>query len=606
MLILQSIFYSYNLLDRRSRKSYLRVLIVQSFLPVLDLIGIVILGLVTLNISGNSSANTMGSTATLFKRLSLYIPMDSKTGILLLLLIAIIVFTFKGILAITIIRRTFVILAESSYRFSVDLSKRFFSQTMNGIQLRSSFQTSDALNSACNFQITGVLGSASSFLGELTLLILVGAFMLFLNPLTTFAAILYFYFIFSYMQRKLLKISTSAGTERAESQSNNSRTIHEAIDSFRELYVGNLIGDMLVRYQKSRLISTNAHWRIFWVSIIPKYLFESALILGCGILATFQLATSDLQSIAFTLSSFLIAGTRILPSILRIQSAQNTISGSVGSSMYLRQLMADLDSKVDTMSELNVEKHINSELCPSITVNSLNYSYEADQKFTLDIEDLKVEAGERIAIVGPSGAGKSTLADLFLGVLQPKFGEVLIGGVSPRQVVRDFPGKISYVPQTVNLIDGTIFANVALFAETNPENLTSVWKSLEKAQLSEYVSSLPKDIFTEIGERGVKLSGGQKQRIALARALFTNPRLVILDEATSALDAQTEDLVRIAIDKFERSVTVVVIAHRLATIKDFSRIIYLDSGTILAQGTFNEVRRSIPQFEIQARLSGLV
>jgi ATP-binding cassette subfamily C protein len=327
--------------------------------------------------------------------------------------------------------------------------------------------------------------------------------------------------------------------------------------------------------------------------------------LGVGGLATLQFITSDLSASTFTLSSFLIVGTRALPSILRIQSASNTIAGSQGSSIYLRQMLQDIEMHplVSVPDDFRILS--SSEFEPTIIVENLSFTYEDATIPALKIDRLKLDAGERLAIVGPSGSGKSTLADLLLGVLEPQYGHVSISGKFPREVVRAWPGKVSYVPQSLSLLDGSIFQNIALFQDSSTEAVSKVWTCLEKAQLGPYVSSLPKGLDTEIGERGIKLSGGQKQRIALARALFTDPELIILDEATSALDAQTEDLVRIAINNLGKDVSIVVIAHRLSTIRDFQRILYLNSGIILADGSFDEVRSIIPQFEQQAKLSGL-
>lgn len=407
------------------------------------------------------------------------------------------------------------------------------------------------------------------------------------------------------MQKSLLRISDSAGNQRAQSTAENTKTIQEAIGSFRELYVGNLMEPMLHKYRQSRLVSARSHWKTFWVSVVPKYLFESALMFGVGCLTILQLVTSDLSASTFTLSSFLIVGSRALPSILRIQSASNTIAGSHGSSIFLRQMLKDIEMN----SSAPVRNHSGissfSIFEPTIFVENLSFTYEGSSLPALKIDKFGMGVGERLAIVGPSGSGKSTFADLLLGVLEPEFGSVVISGKFPKEVARNWPGKISYVPQSLSLFDGSIFENIALFQDSLPATKSKVWSCLEKAQLISYVESLPNGLATEIGERGIKLSGGQKQRIALARALFTDPELIILDEATSALDVQTEDLVRIAIENLGKNVSIVVIAHRLSTIKNFDRIVYLHSGKILADGNFEKVRKIVPQFEKQAKLSGI-
>jgi len=601
----KTFIFSLNLIDQKSKRSFYRLLFVQSCLPLIDLLGIVILGFVSLSLAGPSSKDPSSFLGSLTSPLESSFHLDSALHVAYLLGFVILLFSLKGILAISTIRRTYLILADASFKFSVQTASKFFGQTISNIQKRSTFETVDALNSASNFQIIGVLGSASTYLGEFSLLLLMGAFMIIVNPAITLLAVLYFFTIFYFMQRKLLRISSLAGTLRTKSSSENTRTVHEGVSAFREIYVGNLIEPMLARYRVSRLVSVDSHWKVFWVSVIPKYLFESALIFGCGLLGVIQLLTSDINSMSATIATFLIVGTRALPSILRIQSASGTISGSHGSSIYLRQMLEDLvESKPRNQKNIS-EEFIKVAFEPRIEIKGLKFHYEGQKTPALDVSDISFKAGERIAIVGPSGSGKSTFADILLGVLEPQSGTASVSGIAPYQAVKAWPGKISYVPQNINLADGSIFENVALFQKSNKYNFERAWKCLRKAQLDVFVESLPDQLETQVGERGIKLSGGQKQRIALARALFSEPELVILDEATSALDASTEDLVRIAIQNLGQNVTVVVIAHRLSTIKDFKRVIYLDNGNILADSTFDQVRSQIPGFEHQAKLSGL-
>jgi ATP-binding cassette subfamily C protein len=602
----ESFKYSLSLIDPKSKRSFYGLLLIQSILPLFDLFGIVILGLVSLVLAGAIDMSPSGLPVNLLSNLENYLNLDSKLNIALLLGIALLLFALKGILAISVIRRTYIVLADASLKLSIQVSSKFFKQTITNIQKRSTFETGDALNTACNFQIIGVLGSASIFFGEFMLLFLLGLFMFIVNLTATLLAIIYFSLIFYFMQRKLLKISNLAGSLRAGSLADNSRTVHEGVNAFRELYVGNLIEAMLSRYKASRLVSVESHWKVFWVSVIPKYLFESALIFGCGILSVSQLLISDAENLTVTLSAFLIVGTRVLPSILRIQNASSTVAGSFGSSMYLRQLLGDFTNSVSRKHETETLEAADYKFEPEVRIKNLAFNYDGQLDSALIIKDFKLKAGERIAIVGPSGAGKSTFADILLGVLEPQSGSVTVSGIPPYRAVQTWPGKISYVPQTINLADGSIFENVALFQNQDEVNVRKVWNSLRKAQLDRYVESLPQQLNTRVGERGIKLSGGQKQRIALARALYTEPKLVILDEATSALDASTEDLVRIAIENLGEDVTAVVIAHRLSTIKDFTRVVYFDHGNILADGSFDEVRSQIPEFKFQAKLSGLV
>jgi ATP-binding cassette, subfamily B, bacterial PglK len=242
---------------------------------------------------------------------------------------------------------------------------------------------------------------------------------------------------------------------------------------------------------------------------------------------------------------------------------------------------------------------------PSFTVRSLNFQYPGNPDYALENVSFDVQEGSVTSIVGPSGSGKSTLADLLLGILTPDSGSVLLSNRPIYQSIKDWPGAMSYVPQEVALMSGTIRENVAMgfAAEFVPEE--RILEALEMAQLSDFALSLPQGIDTLIGERGTRLSGGQKQRLGIARALFTKPKLIVLDEATSSLDGSTEADISNAIHNLRGSVTVIMIAHRLSTVKSSDQLIYLLDGKLVSQGSFEHVRSEVPDFDRQAQLMGL-
>ena len=207
--------------------------------------------------------------------------------------------------------------------------------------------------------------------------------------------------------------------------------------------------------------------------------------------------------------------------------------------------------------------------------------------------------------MGPSGAGKTSIVDVILGVIDPSSGQVQISGKAPSEAITQWPGALAYVPQDVIISRGTIRENVAIGFPVDVSNDDAIWKALEVAELSDFVRSFPTGLETEVGERGAKISGGQRQRLGIARALFTNPKLLILDEATSALDGETEANIAKSIQRLKGNVTVVMIAHRLSTIRDADLVVYMDRGSIIATGTFEEVRSNVEDFDRQAALMGL-
>ena len=210
-----------------------------------------------------------------------------------------------------------------------------------------------------------------------------------------------------------------------------------------------------------------------------------------------------------------------------------------------------------------------------------------------------------MAIVGPSGAGKSTLIDVMLGLYSPNSGSIRISGHEPQVAIKKWPGSIAYVPQDVFLTNATIRENIAIGYSHGEIDNDRILKALSIAQLDEYVFDLADGVDTLIGEHGIRMSGGQTQRIGIARALYTDPKVLVMDEATSSLDGKNELDLSNALLSLKGKITVVLIAHRLSTVRAADKVVYLDQGKILSSGTFDEVKAEIPEFAHQAKLLGL-
>ena len=197
------------------------------------------------------------------------------------------------------------------------------------------------------------------------------------------------------------------------------------------------------------------------------------------------------------------------------------------------------------------------------------------------------------------------LVDVMLGVLVPSSGEVTLSGVNPREAVRTWPGAIAYVPQAVSVENSDIAQNIVMGFDRDSVPEAEIHRAIRSAQLEDFIDSSPDGLKTSTGERGSALSGGQRQRIGIARALLTRPKMLVLDEATSALDGTIESEITSAINLLKGGTTLVTVAHRLSTIREADKVIYLENGKILAVGTFDQVRSKVPQFDSQAKLMGL-
>jgi ATP-binding cassette subfamily C protein len=283
----------------------------------------------------------------------------------------------------------------------------------------------------------------------------------------------------------------------------------------------------------------------------------------------------------------LSGGLRLTSSLLPLQGALLSIKQSIPPASIALDILEANDKsgeKAEATSEMLVPNGP-----PSLHLKDLNFSYDSGNQKTLENITIDIIGGSQAALIGTSGAGKSTLADLILGLLEPLSGSVRIGGSKPTEIIAGNPGLLGYVPQKPGMINGTIAENIALGVENEKINRKWLLKAISEAHLSDLIDSLPEGVETHMGKRKDELSGGQLQRIGLARALYTQPKLLVMDEATSALDAQSENHINMALDEMRGNVTVILIAHRLNTVQRSDLVFFMEEGRVTDSGTFPEL-----------------
>lgn len=310
----------------------------------------------------------------------------------------------------------------------------------------------------------------------------------------------------------------------------------------------------------------------------PAYIIEALFIFGfLTALCLGNNYSMDMVSILPELASFAIAAFRVLPSLGKISSSVNNILYSVSSVNATYQHVQDIAGDA-VIGEEPGEDWEKAQFHGEISVNHISWQYPTGDKKVIDDLCMQIKKGESVAFIGSSGAGKTTLADIILGLLEPQSGNITLDGRDIRELGQKWRNLLGYVPQSAYLISDTIRRNVAFGIEDQYIDEELLWRALEQAQLKEFVEQLPQGLDTEIGESGVRVSGGQRQRLAIARALYNDPEILVMDEATSALDGDTEKALIEAIEKLQGHKTMIVVAHRLTTVKNCDIIYEIGNG----------------------------
>ncbi len=323
------------------------------------------------------------------------------------------------------------------------------------------------------------------------------------------------------------------------------------------------------------LINTN------FFGTIPKYIIETITVAAIMLVLIYKLMTgTDLNTLLPVLASFAVAAFKLLPSVGKVSNYLNNITFLKPSIDLIYHDLKETEDMENVVIEDPDDGARHSAEPSEIRVEELFYRYPKTDNDVLKGVSFQVPLGTSIGLIGESGAGKSTLADVILGILYPRDGRVMYGSMNVHEYPLKWAKKLAYIPQAIYLADESIRKNVAFGIDDKEIDEDKVWEALDEAQLSSFVRSLPEGLDTEVGERGVRLSGGQRQRIGIARALYGNPEILVLDEATSALDSETETAVMEAIERLHGKKTLIIIAHRLTTIKNCEYIYRVEAGNV--------------------------
>jgi ABC-type multidrug transport system fused ATPase/permease subunit len=592
-------------LDPRDRRRVLLVIFLQISFGLLDLAGVAIVGVLgALAVTGVQGQLPGNRVSMLLEFLNLEeLSLQSQVAILGSTAAALLI--SKTIFSVIFTRKIMFFLSRRAAVISGSLISKILNQNLLQIQKRSSQETLYFVTAGVGTITLGIVGTTVSLISDVSLLLVLSIGLFLVDPTIAVFTMFTFLMIGIILYRLLHTRAQRLGATSSELSISSNEKILEVLSAYRESVVRNRRNFYSKEIGKQRLALANTIAELTFMPNISKYVIEITVVLGMlGIGAT-QFLLQDVGRAVGVLSVFLAASTRIAPAVLRVQQGAIQIKGSLGAAGPTLDLIEELKLETRTTSAIDELDTDHFGFVPEISISGVTFRYSENGQPVLNNLNLDIKVGESVAIVGPSGAGKTTLVDVLLGVLEPAKGQVTISDKSPSETIKTWPGAISYVPQDVLIINGSIKANVSMGFPSETVSDAAIWNALSIAQLDKVVTGLEFGLETHVGDRGTRLSGGQRQRLGIARAMYTAPKLIVLDEATSSLDGQTESDLADALHALKGKVTVVMIAHRLSSVRKVDKVVYLENGEVRSSGTFQQVRSEVPNFDQQANLMGL-
>jgi len=578
-------------------------------LIALDLIGLLIIGAIVAIATSAVQGTELPSlveTASNLLNLGRFSPQESAA---LLGLTAGSLLIFKSLLSYYFGLRNFAFLARREAAISEGLARQIFSLQITDLQKYSTPQYQHALTIGSSSVMVGVLGQSLSLVTELALQFSMLITLFFFSPILTLLCLCFFSILFFTLNKVQGGKARTWGLGMTHADVSSTSLIADAIGSYREIVVSGRRSFFIDNIKRSRQEAARFQVNKSMLTQFSKYTFEiSVVIAGLGISAYAFLTKPALQA-ASLVAIFFTAAYRIAPSVLKLQQGVLQLKGAAGATELFFEIQDHVNRCLIGSAKTSAEniQTLESHLKTAVYLKDVTFTYSGRVTHALNSINLNIPANQTLAIVGPSGAGKSTLVDVILGVIKPSLGKVEVYGHDPILLQNESKKEISigYVPQSVYLSNGTILENICIGIEELEIDLERAWRSLSAVLLDDWVSKLDDGIYTLVGERGSQLSGGQKQRLGIARALYLDPKILVLDEATSSLDAESEHEISKTIQGLKDKVTVIVIAHRLSTVINADQVIYMQDGSIVAQGTFDSLRDLVPNFDRQANLMGI-
>lgn len=595
---------SFQVYERKARNKLYVSIFIQSCLSILDLLGIAAIGIIgAMSVQGIQSNSNPKSVDKVLSILNLD-GFTFQVQVAVLAILATVILISKTLISIVAIRRIYRFMSNQSAILAADLFARILRQPLSFITTLTPNKILYSVTAGCSRVTLGITGNYISVIVDGVLLTLLFGVLLFVDIAMTLSIGFFFSTAIILFHQLIKRKAEEVGEIESSLNIQSNTVVLEGLQTYRERYVKNSLPNLtehffLIRVKLSKALADSA-----FLPNVTKYLIESLVLVGALLVCGIQFALNDAGEAIATLSIFIGAATRVTPAIMRMQQSLIQIRNSKGAAKSALELIEHLQTTETPQQEVkDAQSRENSEQV--LLMEEVSFNYPGTDLLAVNKVNIDLVAGESIALVGPSGGGKSTIADLILGIAKPTNGRIEIFNKSPRDVILQNMGKIGYVPQMTSLLSDTLRENLLLGSNSLSTNDQFLYSILEAVGLKDEFEALGLNLNTIMGESGIKLSGGQLQRLGIARALVSQPSFLVLDEATSSLDATSENTIISTLNSLQGKISMVVIAHRLSTIRNVDKIYYIENGKVISSGSFEQLRRDVNDFDVQAKLMGL-
>ena len=582
----------WRLVQPRARRRFIGLAVIVLLGGFVELMGIATVAEMMALVATNGKSNLNGIVGTSFTLLDVTTPSDRlRTGLVISLLVLAVVHGYSALRSY--LRCQFIWYQDK------EICTRLFSVTMqrpySWFLTRNSAEIQNVMLSGSITQ--GLLGSSLSALGQLSIACTLGAALIWVDPKVAMTGVAVVGVAYGLVRLGTRKLLIQKGGEAYEADHQRRKATQEALTSIRFVKTTAREGFFLKRFsQLSEKTSRGMVYHSIYVDVVRSFLewVSFAGILGLSVYLLLQ--TQNFEELLPRLTLYTMASYRIVPAIHELFGLWTRLRFDASRLSEVQDMLDGPELGEAVVGE--AVQGLDDPKGPLLRFEEVGFTYQEGEPAILNNINLQVNRGEWIGIVGSTGAGKTTVLDLMSGLCQPTAGQVLVGSsvLSPSVTV-DWQRRLGVVPQEVILLDDTLANNVAFGFEQNEIDRARVQKVCQAAGLSTLIEGLPQGYETPLGERGVRLSGGERQRVGLARALYLQPDLLLLDEATSALDQATEARIVNTLRDLVSECSLVTVAHRLSSVKPCDRILVLERGVVVAEGTYDELLSGSSHFQ---------